>query len=65
MMGSDDRWAYPADGEAPVREISLDSFWIDPVAVSNGTFASLHRGDRIRDRGGAIRVVVRLRRATA
>ena len=28
MIGSDDRWAYPADGEGPVREISLDSFWI-------------------------------------
>ena len=40
LMGSDDRWAYPSDGERPVREISLDSFWIDPVAVSNGAFAS-------------------------
>ena len=39
-MGSDDRWAYPADGEGPVREISLDSFWIDAVAVSNEAFAS-------------------------
>jgi sulfatase modifying factor 1 len=29
LMGSDDRWAYPADGEGPVREISLDSFWIE------------------------------------
>ena len=40
LMGSDDRWAYPADGEGPVREISLDSFWIDRVAVSNEAFAS-------------------------
>ena len=40
MIGSDDRWAYPADGEGPVREISLDSFWIDPVAISNQAFAS-------------------------
>ena len=39
-MGSDDRWAYPADGEGPVREISLDSFLIDPVAVSNEAFSS-------------------------
>ena len=29
LMGSVDRWAYPADGEGPVREISLDSFWMD------------------------------------
>ena len=40
LMGSDDRWAYPADGEGPVREISLDSFWLDRVAVSNEAFAS-------------------------
>ena len=38
--GSEDGWAYPADGEGPVREISLDSFRIDPVAVSNQAFAS-------------------------
>ena len=40
LMGSDDRWAYPADGEGPVREISLDSFWIDRMAVSNQAFGS-------------------------
>ena len=40
LMGSDDRWAYPADGEGPVREVSLDSFWIDPLAVSNEAFAA-------------------------
>ena len=40
LIGSDDRWAYPADGEGPVREVSLDSFRIDPVAVSNEAFAS-------------------------
>ncbi len=40
LMGSDDQWAYPADGEGPVREISLDSFWIDAMAVSNEAFAS-------------------------
>jgi sulfatase modifying factor 1 len=39
LMGSDDALAYPADGEGPVREISLDSFRIDPVAVSNRAFA--------------------------
>ena len=44
LMGSDDGWAYPADGEGPVREISLDSFRIDPVAVSNEAFASFIDG---------------------
>jgi len=40
LMGSNDRWAYPADGEGPVREISLDSFRRDAVAVSNAVFGS-------------------------
>jgi formylglycine-generating enzyme len=40
LIGSNDGWAYPADGEGPVREVSLDSFRIDPVAVSNEAFAS-------------------------
>ena len=38
-MGSADRWAYPGDGEGPVRRITLDSFWIDTAAVSNAVFA--------------------------
>ena len=40
LIGSEDRWAYRADGEAPVREVSLDSFRIDSVAVSNRAFAT-------------------------
>ena len=39
LMGSEDRLAYPADGEGPVRKVSVDSFWIDARAVSNGEFA--------------------------
>ena len=39
-FGSDDRWAYPEDGEGPVREISLDSFWVDRMAVSNEAFSA-------------------------
>jgi formylglycine-generating enzyme required for sulfatase activity len=35
MMGSEDRWAYPDDGEGPVREVSVAPFWIDSAAVSN------------------------------
>ena len=31
LIGSDDRWAYPADGEGPVQEVSLDPFRIDPA----------------------------------
>ena len=40
LLGSEDRWAYPADGEGPVREVSLGSFCIDPLAVSNQAFAA-------------------------
>ena len=32
-------WVYPADGEGPVREVSVDSFWVDRFAVSNEDFA--------------------------
>ena len=40
LIGSEDRWAYPADGEGPVREVSLDSFRIDRTAVSNDSFSA-------------------------
>src|SRR5262245_5879380 len=37
-MGSDDGFAYTADGEEP-REVEVSPFRIDPCAVSNGRFA--------------------------
>jgi formylglycine-generating enzyme len=40
MMGSEDPWAYPGDGEGPLREISLGSFLIDRGAVSNEAFSA-------------------------
>jgi sulfatase modifying factor 1 len=40
LMGSDDRDGFPADGEGPVRRVSLNPFWIDPVALSNARFAA-------------------------
>ena len=39
LSGSDDPWVYPSDGEGPVREVSLSSFWVDRFAVSNEDFA--------------------------
>ncbi|MBI1848145.1 MAG: formylglycine-generating enzyme family protein [Candidatus Rokubacteria bacterium] len=39
LMGSDDDEGYPADGEGPVRRITLAPFWIDARAVSNADFA--------------------------
>jgi formylglycine-generating enzyme required for sulfatase activity len=40
LIGSNDRWAYRADGEGPVLEISLDSFRIARTAVSNASFSA-------------------------
>ena len=38
VMGSDDRLAYPEDGETP-REVQVGAFMIDSYAVSNESFA--------------------------
>ncbi len=40
LMGSEDHWAYPGDGEGPVRQVRLDPFWIDVHAVANAAFES-------------------------
>jgi sulfatase modifying factor 1 len=37
-MGSEDRWAYPEDGEAPVRDVEVSPFSIGAYAVSNADF---------------------------
>ena len=34
LSGRDDPWVYPSDGERPVREVSVDSAWVDRFAVS-------------------------------
>lgn len=49
-MGSEARYAYAADGEAPVREVSVSEFMIDAYAVTNAQFAAFvtatgHRTD--------------------
>ncbi len=38
-MGTEDKGGFPADGEGPVRTVTLDPFWIDPVAVTHEAFA--------------------------
>ncbi|MEV4411263.1 formylglycine-generating enzyme family protein [Catellatospora sp. NPDC049609] len=40
LMGTDDAEGFPADGEGPVREITLRPFRIDPTAVTNAQFAT-------------------------
>ena len=39
LMGTDSQDGYPADGEGPIRKVSLRPFWIDATAVSNTAFA--------------------------
>ncbi|TAM98110.1 MAG: formylglycine-generating enzyme family protein [Chitinophagaceae bacterium] len=38
MMGTDDKEGFPADGEGPVREVTVDSFYIDATTVTNENF---------------------------
>ena len=38
LMGTDYEGAFPDDGEGPVRSVTLDSFWIDRVPVTNALF---------------------------
>lgn len=44
LMGSGDGSGFPADGEGPVREVTLRPFRIDQQAVSNGRFAEFVAG---------------------
>lgn len=39
FMGYEGAEAFLADGEGPVREVSLDAFWLDTTAVTNAQFA--------------------------
>lgn len=39
LLGSEDRWSYPEDGEGPVREVEVLPFSIDRCAVSNADFS--------------------------
>src|SRR4051812_2281529 len=38
LMGTDDEAGFPADGEGPIRAVTLAPFWIDEVALSNTRF---------------------------
>ncbi|WP_407083118.1 formylglycine-generating enzyme family protein [Paenibacillus aurantius] len=38
LMGTDDQEGFPADGEGPVREVTLRPFRIDPCTVTNEQF---------------------------
>lgn len=38
LMGTDDQEGFPADGEGPVREVTIKPFYIDPCTVTNAEF---------------------------
>jgi len=42
-MGSDSEVGFPADGEGPTREVTLDGFYIDACAVTNQEFLEFVR----------------------
>ena len=43
LMGTDSQEGFPADGEGPVREVTLDAFHIDARPVTNERFAEFVR----------------------
>ncbi len=40
LMGSEDEDTFPDDGEGPIREVEVSSFYIDPKAVTTTQFAA-------------------------
>jgi formylglycine-generating enzyme len=48
LMGTDYARGYPADGEGPVRKVSLSPFAIDPFPVTNAEFAEFVRATSYR-----------------
>ena len=47
-MGSESRESFPADGEGPVRRVSLSPFFISKYAVTNEQFAGFVRAVKFR-----------------
>jgi len=40
LMGADDREGFPADGEGPIRRVTVQPFYVDRCAVSNAQFGA-------------------------
>ena len=43
LMGTEDEEGFPMDGEGPVREVTLDPFYVDVYPVTNGQFLEFTR----------------------
>jgi len=48
LMGTNSTEGFPNDGEGPVREITLDPFYIDAAPVTNAQFAEFARSSGYR-----------------
>ncbi len=48
LMGTEDREGFPADGEGPIREVTLDPFHIDRYPVTNTQFAEFAKATAYR-----------------
>ena len=46
LMGADDSDGFPADGEGPIREVSVSPFYMDETAVTNAQFGAFVRATR-------------------
>ena len=46
LMGTDDSEGFPADGEGPIREVSVSPFYMDEIAVTNAQFGAFVRSTR-------------------
>ncbi|MCF7817857.1 MAG: formylglycine-generating enzyme family protein, partial [Kiritimatiellales bacterium] len=42
LMGTDDQIGYPDDGEGPIREVTVDSFYMDQYSVRVADFAQFN-----------------------
>jgi len=48
LMGTESQEGFPADGEGPVREVTLDPFYMDTYPVTNRQFAEFVRATEYR-----------------
>jgi formylglycine-generating enzyme required for sulfatase activity len=48
LMGTEAKEGFPADGEGPVREVTLDPFYMDTYPVTNRQFAEFVRATEYR-----------------
>ncbi|WP_112179772.1 MULTISPECIES: formylglycine-generating enzyme family protein [Paraliobacillus] len=40
LMGTEDNEGFPADGEGPIRKVTVDAYYIDAYAVTNEEFSA-------------------------